>query len=130
ADPRHHDAVGADVEDALDDRGVVPLDANHGNGVAALDRLQLREQRLKVAVAVLHVDEQPVESGPARDLGGDRAAESEPGPGSRTAFAERALHVVRLHPTHRTLHASAAETLAELDFSRCAMGYIPDILGS
>src|SRR5262245_52647705 len=67
-------------------------------------------------MAVLHVDEQPVESGPAHDLGADRAAQTEPGAGGRAALAEGPLDVVGLHPVHsfsprwadRTLDTCAA----------------------
>jgi hypothetical protein len=52
----------------------------------------------------------------------------EPGAGGRAPLAQRALDVVRLHPVHSALHANAVETLAELDLSRCAVGYIPDTL--
>jgi hypothetical protein len=37
--------------------------------------------------------------------------------------------VIRLHPAHWLLHASAAKTLAKLDFLRRAVGYIADTRG-
>src|SRR5206468_2199391 len=86
-DHRHHDAVGAVVEDALDVIVAIGGHARQGHAASVGDGGEDVRGGLPVAQAVFDIDGQPVEAAAGHEARGGNAAEGEPGAqGGLTSF--------------------------------------------
>ena len=69
---------GADIEDSLDQCRIVPDAPDHGLRGPPGHGLQLRKDIGHFVGSVLHIDENPIETRPRQDLGGDVTAKRAP----------------------------------------------------
>ena len=84
----------AGIQDALDEDGVVPGRPDDRGRGPAREGLHLRDEARQLVRRVLGVEQDPVETRIAEDLGHDIAAEAAPEPDLRAAVGERRLERV------------------------------------